>query len=60
MSLCNQSLLEPRQEPEEKCDHDNDLVTDDEDVICPACGEHSYVMECPHCEDQFGTDCCGA
>jgi hypothetical protein len=41
-------------------EHECDLVTDDEDVICAGCGEHSETEKCETCDEHYGTACCNA
>lgn len=55
----NTNFLEPNQEAPENCDHENE-VHSDEDEICPDCKEHCSNVSCKDCEEDLGSDCCGA
>ncbi len=44
-----------------QCCQDDDNIYDDEDedVICPSCGEHACPVKCRVCgEEVFASNCC--
>lgn len=46
---------------EKKCSHRFSTVRSEEkDVICRDCGEHSATVKCDRCDEELGTECCDA